>query len=135
MRQSKPEMKTRIVIVIIISLALSCCTRENASPALSGSWVDIDTHTDTLNFLSVDGQPYLHVDRGTEFRDGFLRPKSGSGPYNYNLDGDTISLRWLLSSDSRSHSYYFKQSGHQLTIGRFFDATTSGSTLTFSKIE
>jgi hypothetical protein len=122
-------------IAIIVSLTLSCCTSDNISP-LSGRWVDINTKTDTLTFGSVGGQEHMVLGRGKEVRDGFSLPKYGSGPYQYELlQGDTISLRWSLSSNSNFHTYYFKQIGHQLSIGDFFDTRTSGSILTFAKID
>lgn len=124
-------------LVIIFVLALISCTSDNVTTLtdLNGKWVDINTKTDTLTFGLFGDKESMILGRGKEMRDGFMLPKYGSGPYDYKLlTGDKISLRWTLSSSSNFNDYYFKQTGDKLTIEKFFDTTTSGTMLTFKKI-
>jgi len=103
---------------------------------LNGKWVDINTKTDTLTFGLFGGKESMILGRGKETRNGFILPKYGSGPYDYNLlTGDKISLRWTLSSNGSFNEYYLKQSGDKLTIEKFFDPSTSGTMLTFKKLD
>jgi hypothetical protein len=105
------------------------------STGLDGKWVDINNATDTLTFGPFGGQESMILERGKEMRNGFLLPKYGSGPYEYELSpGDTISLRWYLSGSSNSNDYYFKQMGDKLIIEKFFDTITPGTMLTFKKL-
>ena len=124
-------------LVILFALTLIGCTSDNLTTLtdLNGKWVDINTKTDTLTFGLFGDKESMILGRGKETRDGFILPKSGSGPYDYKLlAGDKISLRWTLLSNSNFNDYYFKQSGDKLTIEKFFDTTTSGTMLTFKKL-
>ena len=124
-------------LTIILALTLLSCTGDNVTTLtdLNGKWVDINTKTDTLTFGLFGDKESIILGRGKEKRDGFILPKYGSGPYDYKLlTGDKISLRWTLSSNSNFNDYYFKQSGDKLTIEKFFDTTTSGTMLTFKKL-
>jgi hypothetical protein len=124
-------------LIIIFALALLSCTSDNVATLtdLNGKWIDINTKTDTLAFELFGDKESMILGRGKETRDGFLLPKYGSGPYDYKLlIGDKISLRWTLSSNRNFNDYYFKQSGDKLTIEKFFDTTTSGTMLTFKKL-
>jgi hypothetical protein len=102
---------------------------------LVGKWIDVNTKTDTLTFGLIGGSAVMILARGNEIRDGSVLPKYGSGPYDYKLfTGDKISLHWTLSSNSTFTNYYFQQMGDRLTIEKFFDTSTSGTLLTFKKI-
>ncbi len=125
-------------LTIILALALLGCADNNVTPStdLTGRWVDVNTKTDTLTFTLVGDEEMMILDRGKETRDGVVLPKYGSGPYDYELLNDEkISLRWVLSANSGFNDYHFRQSGDVLTIGRFFDATSSGTVLTFRRLD
>ena len=125
-------------LIIILALALLSCTSDNVTTLtdLNGKWVDINTNTDTLTFGFFGDKESMILGRGTETRDGFILPKYSSGAYDYKLLTDEkISLRWALSNSSNFNDYYFKQSGDKLSIENFFDTTTSGTILTFKKID
>jgi hypothetical protein len=65
----------------------------------------------------------MSLSRGLEVRNGHLLPKLNAGPYLYQLTGNnTISLYWMLSSNSQYHDYYFNQNGAKLMIGDFFES-------------
>ncbi len=118
-------------------MALLSCTSDNVATLtnLNGKWIDINTKIDTLAFGFFGDKESMILGRGKETRDGFLLPKYVSGPYDYKLlIGDKFSLRWTLSSNCNFNDYYFKQSGDKLTIEKFFDTTTSGTMLTFKKL-
>lgn len=129
--------KINIRHLAIIALILAACDQNGAAPtgALEGKWVDVNSSTDTLSFESFGGMEALIVGRGTEMRGGFLLPKFGSGPYEYDLPSDDkISLRWYLSSSSNFKDYYFEHSGTTLRVEQFYDSPTPGTILTFRKI-
>jgi hypothetical protein len=129
--------KMKHVLPIALVLTLLSCSNDDvtALTELNGKWVDINTKTDTLTFGLFGGQESMILGRGKETRGGFLLPKYGSGPYDYEvLTRDKISLLWTLSSNSNPKDYYFKQTGDKLVIEKFFDTTTSGTILTFKKI-
>ena len=123
-------------LVIILLLIVLSCTNDSVTTMtdLEGKWVDINTKTDTLTFGLFGDKESMILGRGKEIRNGFLLPKYGSGSYDYELLTDTISLRWVASSNLNFKKYYFKQSGGKLTIEKFFDTTTTGTMLTFKKI-
>ena len=103
------------------------------SNSLEGKWVEVHTF-ETLTFESIDGTPFVTLDRGQEKSDGVDRPKYGSGPYEYKLlTDDKIALRWTLSSNSDFHEHYFRQNGNTLSIGKFFD-TPSPTVLIFMRV-
>ena len=78
----------------------------------------------------------MNLNRGRELRDGnpYTLPKYGSGPYDYTLLNDKISLRWMLSSNSNFNDYGFEMSGNTLFIGNFYDSP-SGDLLTFERLD
>ncbi|MDP4680941.1 MAG: hypothetical protein NWS46_11310 [Cyclobacteriaceae bacterium] len=76
------------------------------------------------------------LDRGTEIRNGFILPKSGSWSYEYELVDAKISIRWLLSSNSAFTEYYFDITGDKLQIEKFYDNNSVlGTILTFERID
>lgn len=75
------------------------------------------------------------LSRGTELRDGFQLPKPGSGPYDYELLNEKISLRWALSSNSSFNDFYFNQTNDIILIGDFYNANSVGARLTFKKLK
>ena len=72
--------------------------------------------------------------RGYQLETALNLPQYKSGPYEYDLNDETISLRWLLSSDSRFNDYYFKIEKSKLFIGNFYEAPL-GEILEFERID
>ena len=125
-------------VLILCVLTFLGCSKDGkdvvASSDLKGKWIETETRMDTLSFESLDNQDIMNLNRGKEIRDGNMLPKSGSGPYKYNLLEEKISLNWVLSSDSSFKDYYFKIIDNRLNIGNFY-GSKSGETLIFEKLE
>lgn len=129
-------MKFRLVV--LLALTLTACEEQvnTSNTGLGGRWVNTSTNTDTLTFIQLAGETLMTLERGKETRNGVVVPKSGFGPYEYKLlPNDTVSLRWMLSSNSAFNQYYFKQTRDILVIGKFFDSGTSGDQLVFLKLK
>jgi hypothetical protein len=124
--------------LLLFVFAFLCCSKEDTkgltSADLKGKWIETETRLDTLYFESSENSEIMNLYRGKEIRNGNLLPKFGSGPYNYNLLEEKISLNWMLSSDSSYNDYYFKINGNKLNIGNFYGAT-SGEILIFEKLD
>jgi len=91
---------------------------------LKGTWVELTRKSDTIVFSSeFDGQnPVFNLKRGTRItEEGYTLPDYYSGPYNFKLGQNSISVYWFLSSGSY-RTYYFKLiSGEdKFEIGNFF---------------
>jgi hypothetical protein len=113
--------------LILAIIALGCASGDESgltTPVqLQGKWIDVTTKTDTLTFDHLDDLELMSLSRGLEVRNGHLLPKLNAGPYLYQLTGNnTISLYWMLSSNSQYHDYYFNQNGAKLMIGDFFES-------------
>jgi hypothetical protein len=126
-------------LAAIFMLILLSCERDDnvdlmTSSDLTGKWIEIKTKTDTLVFESWDTMEVMNLKRGKEMRNGYLLPKAGSGPYEYKLADEKISLYWMLSSNYSFKDYNFKQTGDKLTIDNFY-GSSSGATLTFKKLK
>jgi hypothetical protein len=94
-----------------------------ASP-LTGTWIEVTRKSDTIVFSSeYDGQnPVFNLKRGTRVTDeGFTVQDYYSGPYNFKLGQNSISVYWFLSSGSYQ-TYYFKLVAGEgkFEIGNFF---------------
>lgn len=124
--------------LIIFAFTFLGCSKDDTnivtSSDLEGKWIETETRMDTLSFESLGNLEIMNLKRGKEIRDGNLLPKSGSGPYNYDLSEEKISLNWMLSSDSSFTAYYFKVVGDKLSIGNFY-GSTYGETLIFEKLD
>lgn len=128
-------MKFALLFILAIS-RLDCPVDHTAMQTqLNGKWVDIHTKTDTLTFLVVAEHDYVQLERGVELNHGVFRPKNGSGPYQYKIAQNIISLRWTLSSFADYNDHYFKQAGDTLVIGNFYDLNLKGKMQTFVKIK
>lgn len=127
-------MKTEVLFILVIFLFADIADSV-AQSKLDGKWVDISTSKDTLTFLTVGEQDYVQVVRGSELRNGALRPKNGSGPYSYIILSGKISLRWTLSASTDYKDYYFKQTGDSLAIANFYDLDSKGTIRTFVEIK
>ena len=128
-------MKYGLLIFVLVFLG---CSKDEANiPTpndLKGKWIELETRTDTLSFESLDNTEVLNLQRGKEMKDGYLLPKSGSGPYVYKLSEGKISLLWMLSSDASFKDYDFKVLGNRLNIGNFY-GSASGENLVFEKLD
>jgi len=93
-----------------------------ASP-LKGTWIEMEKKNDTMVFSSeYDGQyPIFNLKRGFRFTEGDKLPDYYSGPYNFKLGQNSISVYWFLSSGS-FQTYYFKliPGENKFKVGNFF---------------
>ena len=128
-------MKKLLFIVFVLVTSISCDKNNIENSTLNGVWIETIHKKDTLVF---DNQyTGFILNRGTEIRNGYLLPKSLSGPYLYEIENDSISLRWGASSSSYSNKYYFKLDleNKEIKIGNFFvDSINTGVILTFTKV-
>lgn len=127
----------KYVLIIVVLIFLGCAkddTRIITSSDLKGKWIEAESRMDTLYFGTIDNLEITNLNRGKEIKNGNLLPKSGSGPYEYTLLEEKISLYWVLSSDSSFNDYYFKIIDDRLNIGNFYGSTL-GETLTFEKLD
>jgi len=128
-------MKKLLFIVLVLVISTSCDNDNIEKSYIDGVWIETNHKTDTLVF---DNQySGFILNRGTEIRNGFLLPKYLSGPYMYEIENDSISLRWGASSSSYAKNYYFKLDlkNKEIKIGNFFvDSINTGVILTFTKV-
>lgn len=108
---------------------------------IDGTWVESVLKTDTIVFSpEYDGQfPVFNLKRAKGNSEGYTLPGYCSGPYNYILGENSISVNWFLSSNSAYNRYYFEMmpEGKELKIGTFFSdppEPMKTDTLTFIKI-
>ncbi|MBN3584467.1 hypothetical protein JYB64_18895 [Algoriphagus aestuarii] len=117
-------------IVIVLALALLSCTDDSEIvdvEELRGSWVNVETTTDTLSFEALfEGKEFMLLKKAELYR---------TGPYEYKILPNTnISIHWSLASTLTFEEYFFKVAGDKLDIGNFYDSP-SGEILTFKKID
>ncbi|MEQ8471322.1 MAG: hypothetical protein RIC35_09050 [Marinoscillum sp.] len=110
------------IIFILLITGLLACNEDTKEPEFNGVWIESVTG-DRITF-SNDGKTFEFV-RGSESASGANIPGSGSGLYEYKFDGDGISLRWTLSSNSAFHTYYFNQMDGTIEMSSFYDLTMS----------
>jgi hypothetical protein len=113
-----------IFLFIILSNCIYCQKLELKTSPLKGTWVELMKRSDTIVFSSeYDGQsPVFNLKRGYRItEEGYTLPDYFSGPYNFKLGQNSISVYWFLSSGSYQ-TYYFKHiSGEdKFEIGNFF---------------
>ena len=129
------NMKNLLFIVFVLVTSISCDKNSIENSTLNGVWIETIHKTDTLVF---DNQyTGFILNRGTEISNGYLLPKSLSGPYLYDIKNDSISLRWGASSSSYANKYYFKldSKNKEIKIENFFvDSINTNVILTFTKV-
>ncbi|WP_298649746.1 hypothetical protein [uncultured Proteiniphilum sp.] len=105
-------MKTVLpfMFISIVLLQFSCNKENDELKSLNGVWVHTDTKTDTIDFNTkmFTSKRTFELKRGKEIRDDHELPKMGSGFYLYEIKGDSIYLRDIISSYGGALSYYFK---------------------------
>lgn len=128
-------MKKLVFIAFVLVALTSCDKNDIENSTLNGVWIETIHRTDTLVFENQFTGFILN--RGTEIRNGYLLPKYLSGPYMYEIENDSISLRWSASSSFYANKYYFKSDlkNKQIKIGNFYDNTINkDEILTFTKV-
>ncbi len=127
-------MKYSLLLTILFIFGCSKDDKDlNNSSKLKEKWVETQTRLDTLSFQSFDNLDFMNLERGKEVRNGNLVPKFNSGPYEYQLLNEIISLRLVSSSNSNFNDFYFKIDGNRLSIGNFYNSP-SGEILIFEKL-
>jgi cell division protein YceG involved in septum cleavage len=120
------------LVFIILSTHIYCQKIELKTSPLHGSWIEVGKKTDTIVFSSeYDGQnPIFELKRGFRITEGYKLPNYFSGPYNFKLGNNSISVYWFLSSGS-FQSYYFKMipGENKFKIGNFFKDPEKKNTL------
>ena len=129
-------MKTNILSLCLLGLIFSfgSCQKEQdevAPKSPDGIWVERQARQDTLQFL--DG-PYFDLRRGKELTNGLLLPKDGSGRYDFQIQGDSISLWYTFSGNTHRHQYFFNVQTETITIDNFFQNRALSQRLTFVRL-
>lgn len=115
----------------MIILSVAACQKEVVNPILSGVWVEKSQEKDTILFDSPDydfGENWFELRRDV---------KLSTGPYEYKIKGDSISIQWMFSSCYCWRSYYFKldRGETEFVIAKFYDSEELASgLLTFKKV-
>ena len=124
-----------ISLLAIVASIVSCKEDNEPTTQLDGVWIEQTDRSDTIVFKRLDGGSFLSLSRGREIRNGHELPKYGSGLYNYQIKGDSISLLTLFSSCSTCYeTYYFMINSTELNIGDFYEKNLANSqSLTFIK--
>jgi len=131
-------MKKLLFFVWVILISTSCEKNYIENSTIAGVWVEASHKTDTLVFDNQTTELSLNLKRGTEIRNGYLLPKYYSGSYWYEIENDSISLRWWASSSSYATKYYFKLDlkNRSIKIGNFFDSSINSNVIfTFTKVQ
>ncbi|QMU30919.1 hypothetical protein [Adhaeribacter radiodurans] len=129
------KMHLLISLLAIVASIVSCKEDNEPTAQLDGVWIEQTDRSDTIVFKRLDGGSFLSLGRGREIRNGNELPKYGSGLYNYQIKGDSISLLSLFSSCSTCHeTYYFVINGAELKVGDFYRKNSANpQPLTFIK--
>ena len=127
-------MITNICFAIIFLLMMfsGCVKEESLTPELQGAWVESSLREDTIIFNSPD------FDFGENWFDLRREGMISSGPYEYRIHGDSISVHWMLSSCTCWEIYYFRLDNRkdEFRIGNFYYSEELNSeSLIFVKIQ
>jgi hypothetical protein len=131
-------MKNFSLLFIIFLILFSCEKHDVTVSGLKGTWVEVDTKTDTIIFNHNATSGSFILSKGHEIRNGYVLPKIGSGIFLYELNKDSIRITDGLSSIHREGNYYFKfnESLKTFNIQIFTTGfTTEKDILTFKKLE
>lgn len=118
---------------------MACCEKSDDSEyRLSGKWIELTNHFDTISFENWGSEDILALKRGYENVNGHMFPKHGSGMYQYKLKADTIMINNILWSCLCYPSYDFQMNSTHDTfdIGNFYDTSlTVNQRMTFFRIQ
>jgi hypothetical protein len=132
-----------LLIAFFLSNSIYSQKPELKTSPLQGTWIEVTGKSDTIVFSSeYDGQnPVFNLKRGTRItEEGYTLPDYYSGPYNFKIGKNSISLYWFLSSGSYQ-TFYFKlfPGEDKFEIGNFFKdpekKRTESDTLIFKRIK
>jgi hypothetical protein len=138
-------MKKLIVFLFVMFCSgFIACEKNNVEPLKpEGIWVESTKGTDTMVFDNLNARFVLN--RGKEMQGEFLMPLSNSGPYDYKLINDSISVKYDGASIpyyrnffANYSNFYFKMDSQkqQFQIGNFYvDSLGQHDILTFTKIQ
>jgi hypothetical protein len=126
------------LLLILSFLSFSCEKHEITVSGLKGTWVEVDTKTDTIFFNRNNTYGLFILSKGREIRNGYLLPKIESGIFMFELNKDSIAITDGLSCTYSKRNYYFKlnESLKTFNIQTFttgFEANKA--ILTFKKLE
>jgi hypothetical protein len=91
-------MKKFSLLFIISLILFSCEKHEITVSGLKGTWVEVDTKTDTIIFNGDNTSGLFILLKGYEIRNGYVLPKMGSGIFMYELHKDSIAITDGFSS-------------------------------------
>ena len=124
-------MKKSIYFLIssLILLLFSCEKSESSKTELTGTWIEVNDKTDTIEFNCWGSDENLIFRRGYDLVNGFRLPKYGSGIYALKLKTDSIAINNLYSNCFCYPTYYFKFNASRDTfqIGNFYDTTKAAN--------
>lgn len=108
-------MKTILQLLLISFILVQfSCSKDDVldSESLRGLWVHTETKTDTIDFntKTFTSKKTFELKRGKEMHNDYELPKTGSGLYTYEIEGDSIYLQNVMSSLGADSPYYFKLS-------------------------
>ncbi len=107
------------------------CEKDDAIPSEPhGVWVEKSMRRDTIIFNSPK------FDFGDYWFDLRRDEMLSTGPYEYRIEADSISINWMLSSCMCWKNYYFRMANsNEFTIGKFYDSEKlNSSLLSFEKL-
>ena len=109
-------MKTTFIFFLFFILLFSCEKDDHQTSELKGVWIEKSLRNDTIIF---DSPEYDFGGNWFELRRGVML---STGPYEYKLMEDSISIHWMLSSCTCWRTYYFKPYPlkNELRIGKFY---------------
>lgn len=120
-------MKNFFLIGLLTIMTISCekDSNEPNPEIINGIWVETVHKSDTLVFDNESN--YFTLNRGPVM--------TATGIYGYEIEQDSISLRWALSSYSGSYKYYFDFEEDKIRIGNFYMSSSENKNeiLTFVK--
>jgi hypothetical protein len=136
-----------LIAALFLGSLLSSCQKDKLldfpdsgtlPKGLTGSWVEVNTGTDTISFNSNIDSGFFYLSRGFAMTNGYWLPAIGSTAYSYKISGDSISVVDGLSDSMEGGTYYFRfdEPNLTITVGKFSKyIITKKSVLTFRKIK
>lgn len=129
----------KFTLLFILSLIFYSCEKHDVTVSgLKGTWVEVDTKTDTIIFNRNTTSGLFILSKGHEIRNGYVLPKIGSGIFMFELNKDSIAITDGLSCTYSKRNYFFKLNESLKTFNiQIFTAgfETNKAILTFKKLE